>query len=127
MRERGSAAVAQQLGLADAVATSIVACAETRAAFARLARERPASRARHRQRVDQFARDWGRYAVVELSPALAQQAGELAERHALRGFDAIHLASALWLRSSYSGELSFMAFDERLARAANAAGLDTAR
>lgn len=126
VREKGSAAVARQLGMADAAASSIVAYAEARAAFARLLRERPAARTRHRQRMEQLGRDWNRYAVVELTPALSHNAGELAERHGLRGFDAIHLASALWLKSTWAGELSFMAFDARLASAADSAGLTIA-
>lgn len=126
VREKGSAAVVRRLGMADAVSTSMVAWAETRAAFARLLRERPASRKRHRQRVERFTRDWGHYAVVELSAAVAHHAGDLAEQHGLRGFDAIHLASALWLKSTYAGDLSFMAFDARLAAAAAAAGLTIA-
>ena len=48
VREKGSASVARQLGAADAVSTSMVAWAEARAAFARLLRERPQSRTRHR-------------------------------------------------------------------------------
>lgn len=123
VREKGSASVARQLDAADAVSTSMVALAEARAAFARLLRERPQTRIRHRQRVAQLASDWERYAVVELTTSVAQNAGELAERHGLRGFDAIHLASALWMKSTYSGDLAFMAFDVRLTAAAAAAGL----
>jgi len=33
--------------------------------------------------------------VIGLDAALARAAGELAERHALRGYDAVHLASAI--------------------------------
>ena len=32
--------------------------------------------------------------MIGLDEALARTAGELAERHALRGYDAVHLASA---------------------------------
>lgn len=32
--------------------------------------------------------------MIGLDDALARSAGELAERHALRGYDAVHLASA---------------------------------
>ena len=85
--------------------------------------KRPSSRTRHRQRVAQLGRDWESYAVVELTAAVAHNAGELGERHGLRGFDAIHLASALWLKSTYAGDLSFMAFDARLTAAAIVAGL----
>jgi len=41
----------------------------------------------------------------------------LAERYALRGFDAIHLASAVRLQEQVS-DLGFLAFDARLVDAA---------
>lgn len=123
VRERGSAQTRRQAARADAIASSVVAYAEARAAFGRLLRARPAGGRRHRDRVAQLDRDWVRYLRVELTPAIGHHAGELAERHGLRGFDAIHLASALWLKSLYSGALLFAAFDRRLSAAAQEAGL----
>lgn len=123
VREAGTAQVRSASEKAEAIATSAVAYAEARAAFARLLRERPASRTLHRRRVTRLDEDWSQYLVVELMPAVAHRSGELAETHGLRGFDAIHLASALWLQSAYSGEVVFMAFDTRLAAAASAATL----
>ena len=126
VRERGSAQVRARVGKADAIATSVVAYAEARAAFARLRRERPASGKRHRERVGQLDRDWDRYALVELTAAVARSAGDLAEQHGLRGFDAIHLASALWLKSAHADDLAFAAFDRALTAGAKAAGLTAA-
>lgn len=123
VREAGSVLVRRATEASEAAATSAVAYAEARAAFARLSRERRASRMLHRKRVAQLDRDWEHYVVVELTPAVARRSGELAEVHALRGFDAIHLASALWLQSAYSPELAFIAFDRPLMNAAAAAGL----
>ncbi len=123
VREAGSALVRREADAAEALATSVVAYAEARAAFARLLRKRPAGRKPHRRRVDQLDRDWDRYAAVQLTPAVTRRSGEIAELHGLRGFDAIHLASALWLQSAYSGDLVFIAFDRRLSKAAAAAGL----
>ena len=40
--------------------------------------------------------------MVLAAPAVTRRSGEIAELHGLRGFDAIHLASALWLQSAYS-------------------------
>lgn len=37
----------------------------------------------------------GELDVIGLDAVLARAAGELAERHALRGYDAVHLASAI--------------------------------
>lgn len=58
--------------------------------------------------------------VIDASPAIARQAGDLAERHLLRGFDAVHLATALSL--GVDG-LVFATHDGRLNRAAVAEGL----
>lgn len=123
VREGGSGQTRNHATRARALATSVVTYAETRAAFGRLQRERSRSRKRHRERIGQLDRDWNRYVLVELTAAVGHSAGELAERHGLRGFDAIHLASALWLKSVYSGELLFAAFDRRLVEAAQGVGL----
>jgi predicted nucleic acid-binding protein len=123
VRERGSALTRRMVAKSTAVATSMVAYAEARAAFARLQREKGTGHRRHRERVRQLDRDWAHYARIELSVAVAQRAGELAEEHGLRGFDAIHLASALWLKTAQSAEVLFAAFDRKLAAAAAKSGL----
>jgi hypothetical protein len=50
-------------------------------------------------------------------------ARDLIQRHPLKGFDAIHLASALSLKSALGEEMTFAAADERLLQAAEGAGL----
>lgn len=84
VRERDSAQTRRQANGAHAIATSVVAYVEARAAFGRLLRERPASGRRHRGRIADLDRDWVRYLRVELTPAIGYSAGELAERHGLR-------------------------------------------
>jgi len=54
---------------------------------------------------------------------LARRAGDLAEEHALRAYDALQLASALILKGSIGAEVSFLSFDENLSHAAQSAGL----
>ena len=61
--------------------------------------------------------------MVELSSKVARRAGELAERRALRGFDAIHLASALEVEHLMGSTGGFCCFDDRLREAASAEGL----
>ena len=111
---------------AEAVATSVVSYAEARAAFARARREGSSTDAEHRRRVSQFNRDWVELLRIELTALVARNAGELAELHAIRGFDAIHLASALWLRDRADEAFLFAAFDRRLCEGAAAAGLQVA-
>jgi predicted nucleic acid-binding protein len=50
---------------------------------------------------------------------LAVSAGEVAERHALRGYDAVHLATAL---SVDDADLVLVTWDQDLAHAALSAG-----
>lgn len=69
----------------------------------------------------QFERRWARVRVVELDAALARRAGDLAERQALRGYDAVHLASALL--AGERTELVLVCWDGRLRSAAAAEGL----
>jgi uncharacterized protein len=57
-----------------------------------------------------------------VSNLIAYRAGEMAERYALRGFDAIHLASAVRLGERIS-DVRFLAFDDRLVEAARRASV----
>ena len=115
--EPGSSEVRGRIDQAEAVATVLVTYAEARAAFARHQREGGLTRADLRRAVRQLDRDWTTYNVVGLSDPLVRSAGELAERHALRGYDAVQLAAVLELRAA-GASVEFCAFDTRLNRAA---------
>jgi uncharacterized protein len=58
--------------------------------------------------------------VVEPLPSLVRGAADLAERHALRAYNAVHLAAALWLGDP---DLVLVAWDQDLRTAARAEGL----
>jgi predicted nucleic acid-binding protein len=73
--------------------------------------------------VKDLDRDWGNYFIVEVSESVAKLGGELTDKHPLRGFDALHLASALFLKSRTHEKILFFCFDERLKSAAEAEGL----
>lgn len=123
VEEEGSRMVKRQVSEAEAVATSIVAYAEARAAFARKHRERELSEEEYHHIVGDFDGEWGTYLAIDVSEAVTALAGELAERHDLRGFDAIHLASALVLRDKMQSSVAFSCADDRLQAAAKAEGL----
>jgi predicted nucleic acid-binding protein len=123
VREPGSTALRTHAAKAGALATSVVAYAETRAAFGRLKRSGVSSDARHQQRARQLERDWEVLLRVELAPDVLRSAGDLAEIYGLRGFDSIHLAGALWLKARVSESVDFAVFDQRLGAAASRAGL----
>jgi len=123
VREDGSAPLRRRTATARALATSVVAYAEARAAFGRLRRSGMSSDSLHRRRVAQLDLDWNDWLRVELAQDVTRSAGELADNLAMRGFDAIHLASALWLSARTTESVEFAVWDARLAEAAVRAGL----
>jgi hypothetical protein len=59
---------------------------------------------------------------LDVAEPLARQAGDLAERHRLRGLDALHLASYLAIATEFGGEdVRFSSADTALLRAARSA------
>jgi predicted nucleic acid-binding protein len=121
--ERGTQEVIAAVQSAELVAISRIAYAEARAALARVLREARTTRAEHRKRIAALDADYAELLKVEVSEEVARQAGELAESHALRGFDAIQLASARWLARKTRKPVRLLAFDARLNAAAHVLGL----
>jgi predicted nucleic acid-binding protein len=121
--ERGTQEVIAAVQSAELVAISRIAHAEARAALARVLREKRTTHAEHRKRIAALDADYGDVLKVEVSEDVVRQAGELAESHALRGFDAIQVASARWLARKTRKPVRLLAFDERVNVAAHALGL----
>lgn len=118
MRENRHEQVETATRKATRVALSIVAYPEARSAFARKLREGVLSQADHDRIVRSLDEAWIRFDRVRVTDEVAHTAGEIAERLALRGFDAIHLASAMTLNEQLEDDVYFLAFDERLMNAA---------
>lgn len=91
--EPGAAEVRDLVARAGVVATSVVAYPEARAALARLRRDGALTAARFSTAKREFESQWPALLTLHVTDALSREAGELAERHSLLGFDAIHLAS----------------------------------
>lgn len=123
VEETGSGKIREIVGGATVVSTSRVAYAEARAAFARKRREDGFSISTLRKIVEDLNRDWESYFVLEVTDGLIRYAGELAEKHLLRGFDSIHLASALNLKSKIGPVVHFSSNDTKLNGAARKEGL----
>ena len=121
--EAGSPQCRQAVADARLVVTSVVAYVEARAAFARRRRERELSPSAHRSVVQTLDRDWGRYLRIEAGETLVHDAASLAERHRLRGYDAIHLASAVLLKNRLADTVVFSSWDLALQAAARREGL----
>src|SRR5262249_5768469 len=98
------------------------------AALWRKVRTGEESAANMSQAVQVFRSHWQRrYEIVEVTPLLAEEAMRLAEQHALRGYDAVHLAAVLSItrvsQAAGGPALVFVSADDQQLQAAQAEGL----
>ncbi len=125
IEETGRNVVETEVQAAETVVTSTVTWAEACSTFARALREGRIQEDANQRMLDALARDWPRFTTLSVVDSLSRHAGTLARLHALRGFDAIHLASALYADKAV-GDIRFLTFDARLMVAAGNAGLEVA-
>lgn len=121
--EAESEAVRQLFAPPNAVASALVAYTEVRAALARANRAGRFSAGEYAVAKRTFDAGWQSVLRQEVGDSLVRLAGDLAEQHGLRGFDAIHLASAVTLQRVLGEPVFFSAFDDRLVNASVATGL----
>lgn len=112
---------------AETTVTSIMTYVETRAAFSRRRRDGSLTLADYHRVVREFEREWERYFVIPVTDSLIKSAGKLAETHGLRGYDALHLASADYFREKTNEPVIFGCWDSRLEAAARRQGLQLLR
>lgn len=123
--EKGSPLVQTVVGRNETVATAKIAYAEIFAGLTRKLREGNLSRAQYGLACRQFESDWQAYLRVELQDSILLLARDLIRRYPLRGFDAVHLASAVSLKAALGEDITFAAADARLLRAAAAENLES--
>jgi len=119
--EVGADDVRHLLEAAAVAATSIVTYAECRAAIASAVRSGRMARPQSLKAIAHFDGLWASLTRVAVHEPLVRRAGGLADAHSLRGFDAIHLASALTL----GGDTRMVSYDADLCAAAAGEGLTT--
>lgn len=110
---------------ATSIAVSRIAWVEATAALARRSREDPADAEVIEIVRSRLRTDWSRYAIVEVTQALVEMAGEYADTFALRGYDSVQLASARTLQDAADEELCFACFDSRLQKSARVLNMQT--
>lgn len=97
--EPGREEVENAVREARVVAVSEIGYVEARSALARKEREGSFSTDEHDEAVAQLQQDYREvYLSRPITGDLVARAGELARKHALRAYDAVHLATALVLR-----------------------------
>ena len=123
VQEAGSDLAAELWDGCDAAVVSRLAYSEVRAAVAAAGRNHDLDVAGATAAEQAWEEYWPATRPVELTRSVERHAGRLAAAHALRGADAVHLASALALKDP---GVILAAWDRRLRAGASAAGLAVA-
>ena len=121
--ERGSAFVQRLVARDLPIATAKIAYVEVYAGLSRKRRDGDLPDLPYARACREFEREWQAYVRVDLRDEIVWLARDLVRRHPLRGFDAIHLATALSLRERFREEVTLAAADERLLQASRAEGV----
>jgi len=103
---------------AEALAAVNLAYVEGRSALVRMRAGGRLGGQQYEHGVIDLERAWGKIASVAADDLVIERAVQMAERHVLRAYDAVHLAAALELAGD--GDLGFACWDDDLRAAANA-------
>lgn len=118
--EPGTPSAARLWDTADVIASGAITYPEVRAALAAAHRDGRVRDSDFDRARASWKLAWSSVAIVRPTESVLRHAGDLAERHALRGYDAVHLASALALADT---EVIVAAWDHRLRNGASDGGL----
>ena len=122
--EAGSDDVRRWIAEADLVTTSLLTRAEANAAFARAVRVGSISAQTGEKAVRLLASHWPSYVKIAVAEKTVVRAAELAWSLGLRGYDAVHLASAEMGQSALGTSVILVTYDRQLAEAGRQIGLD---
>lgn len=98
----------------EMIVTSSVAYAETMATISRKQKEADIDNKVIQKTIQAFQMDWSGFIRVEVTDDLNEYINNVLQKHPLRGFDAIHLASALVIYEKFPRTFFFACFDQRL-------------
>ncbi|MEM1880278.1 MAG: type II toxin-antitoxin system VapC family toxin [Desulfurococcaceae archaeon] len=123
--EDGSDCVREVLARKPLVVSAVITRVEVAAAVARATRDNRVTKEEADAALQTFRQDWQDVMRVQLVEAVIERAAELAQKHRLRAYDAVHLAAALCWKEWAGLELWLASFDEDLRAAARSEELPT--
>lgn len=121
--EAGTSEVVEAIAKAEVVGTSVISRAETAAALAKAVRMGTLTREEAASALQVFRSEWANLVRVQATEMLIARADALAWELGLRGYDAVHLASALLWKDGMGKEVTMATFDQQLWEAASQRGL----
>lgn len=124
IREQGTDEVNLWVAEAEITATSIITLAEANAALARAARMKNISHQTGEEAGRLLREQWPRTIKTPITQKTVTRAAELAWALELRGYDAVHLASAELWQTALGMPVSLVTYDNQLAVGAGRLGLN---
>jgi len=121
--EAGSAEVDQLIAHAQGIGTSVISRAEVAAALAKSVRIGFLSREEAGAALQVFRAQWADLVRLQLTEVVIARADTQAWEHGLPGYDAVHLAAALFWQETLSEPVTLATFDHQLWQAGTMAGL----
>ena len=123
VQELGSKEVQKLVKSADHSGTSLITRTEMAAALARAVRMKLLPSGEAGTAWDQFLVEWSSLSRLKVSGPIVERAAELAWDYPLRGYDAVHLASAVLWQETLETQITLATFDRELWSAGNKVGL----
>lgn len=123
INEAGSEELNSLLAGADEIATVVITRVETASAVTRLVFLRSITEEEGERLWNEFSEDWEIITRLQVTSQGIERAATLARHYGLRGYDAVHLASAILWQENLNLPVTLATFDRNLWRAARQAGV----
>ena len=117
--ETGSEAAREVFELSDVLATSSISYVETISVFTRINNDKKLSDSDYKNIISNFKKDWGDLFVLKIDNAIIKTAGQFIESYKIKGYDSVHLASAVILGQRINKIINFCCWDKKLNEAAS--------
>ena len=124
VREAGTDEVIALVESAESVGSVSLTKVEMAAAFAKIIRQGWVDMKIAMQAWQDFLDHWSSFTRLNIPPGTIDRASSLAWEYGLRGYDAMHLASALLWKETLETQITLATFDRDLWQAGKKAGME---
>lgn len=121
--ESGTPSVEKLVTQAEVLGTAVITRVEVTAAITKAVRMGMLPKEEASVALKFFNGDWENLIRIQMTEVLISRSANIAWDYGLRGYDAVHLASALFWQEMLGESITVATFDRELWEAAGAAGL----
>lgn len=118
IEEEGTADVKKAFLSAREIVVSMIGFSEVVSTIYRKYREDDLSLKSKDHLMVQFKKDWTGFYLINVSAQVIRLSGDLIHKYPLRGFDSVHIASAIVASKKLEANISFLSFDQQQCKAA---------